>query len=353
MAPLPPNRSATDRYRHQYKLCSNKLCSFGCEYFQGGRGNSRAEGGCATRGRPTVWTDPRTTPTSCHRNAVQVSTRGWVPPNSTNIYLGYGFVFRRVWLFSGGYDSILRRVWLCLQEGMTLFWGGYDSILRRVWLFSGGSDSILRRVWLYFQEGMTLSSGGYDSILRRVWLYFEEGMTIFRRVWLYFQAGTASHGSPSVTSRCTGSTDRSWRSSSDPSPPSDCSTSRYASHYIRQLNQPHYNPQLNQPHYNPQLNQPQQPTAKRCFILLPANEFCESNVFHRCMSVHRGSLSRGGLCLRGLCPGGLCLRGLCPGGLCLRGSLSRGSLSRGVSVQGDPLYGKEWAVHKLLECILV
>ena len=154
--------------------------------------------------------------------------------------------------------------------------------------------------WKYLPWGMTLSSGGYDSIFRRVWLYFQEGMTLFsggydstfRRVWLYFQEVTASRGSPSVTPRCTGSTDRSWRSSSDPSPPSDCSTSRYASHYIRQLNQPHYNTQLNQPHYNTQLNQPQQPTAKRCFILPPANEVCEGNVFT-------------GVCLStgGLCPG--------------------------------------------------
>ena len=56
------------------------------------------------------------------------------------------------------------------------------------------------------------------------------------------------------------------------------------------------------------------------------------------------------------------------GGLCSEGSLSRGefggSLSRGVFVQGclcqgdpplrqRPPYGNEWAVHILLECILV
>ena len=54
---------------------------------------------------------------------------------------------------------------------------------------------------------------------------------------------------------------------------------------------------------------------------------------------------------------------LCPGWSLSRGSLSRvGSLSRRFSVQGGlfpgespwyPLYGKEWAVHILLECIVV
>ena len=62
--------------------------------------------------------------------------------------------------------------------------------------------------------------------------------------------------------------------------------------------------------------------------------------------------------------------GLCPGGSLSRRSLSRESLSRVISVKGEslsrrslsgglcqgappPLYGKEWVVRILLECILV
>ena len=64
----------------------------------------------------------------------------------------------------------------------------------------------------------------------------------------------------------------------------------------------------------------------------------------------RVSVQVGGLCPKvGLCPEG----SLCPEvGLCPEGGLCPG----GVSVQGglsDPPYGKEKAVHILLECILV
>ena len=65
----------------------------------------------------------------------------------------------------------------------------------------------------------------------------------------------------------------------------------------------------------------------------------------------------------GLCLGMSLSRGcLCPGGLCLGVSVW-GSLSRGLCVQGDmcsawslsgrPPYGNVWAVHILPECILV
>ena len=76
------------------------------------------------------------------------------------------------------------------------------------------------------------------------------------------------------------------------------------------------------------------------------------------------SVQGGGLCAGGLCPVGSLSSGVSVQGESLsRGSLSRGiiskgSLSRGVSVQGSslswrPPYNNEWAVHILLECILV
>ena len=76
-----------------------------------------------------------------------------------------------------------------------------------------------------------------------------------------------------------------------------------------------------------------------------------------CSQAGWGSLSAGHM------TGGSLSRGLCLGGLCLGGSLSRGSLSRnslsgglcpgGISVRETPPYGNAWAVHILLECILV
>ena len=45
---------------------------------------------------------------------------------------------------------------------------------------------------------------------------------------------------------------------------------------------------------------------------------------------------------------GLCLGDLCPGGFC-----AGGSLFRGVLVRETPLYDNEWAIHIILECILV
>ena len=88
-------------------------------------------------------------------------------------------------------------------------------------------------------------------------------------------------------------------------------------------------------------------------LLPPATKLRQGNVFTSvCDSVHRGSLSRRGLCPGGvsvqggqgsLSEGGLCPWGLCPrgvpvqGGLCPeRGSLSRESLSMGGLCQGDP-----------------
>ena len=96
--------------------------------------------------------------------------------------------------------------------------------------------------------------------------------------------------------------------------------------------------------------------------------------FHKCLPVHRGSLSRGvSVQWGGLCSGGgLCSRGgLCPGGFLPRGSLSSVVVSvRGVSVQGgvsiqegvfvqegvsvrETPYVYVRAVRILLECILV
>ena len=69
-----------------------------------------------------------------------------------------------------------------------------------------------------------------------------------------------------------------------------------------------------------------------------------------------GSLS-GGLCQRGsLSRGALCLGGLSPGRSLTKGvSVQGGSLSGEVSVggRGLTLYGKERAVHILLECVLI
>ena len=64
--------------------------------------------------------------------------------------------------------------------------------------------------------------------------------------------------------------------------------------------------------------------------------------FHRCLSVHGGeylswgSLSRGGLCHRGLCPGEVSVQGgLCQGRVSVHGVSVHGwSLSRGIYVQG-------------------
>ena len=83
--------------------------------------------------------------------------------------------------------------------------------------------------------------------------------------------------------------------------------------------------------------------------------------FHRCLSVHWGSLSPGGSLSGGVSvQTGVSVQGrgvsvqgrdLCPGG---GGSPSRGSLSGGVSVRETPpprSYVR--AVHILLECILV
>ena len=82
--------------------------------------------------------------------------------------------------------------------------------------------------------------------------------------------------------------------------------------------------------------------------LSPANEVCEGYVFTGVR------LSTGGLCQGGLCPGGALPMGV---------SVQRASLSKGVSFQGvfvretpraeNLPYGKERAVHILLECILV
>ena len=68
----------------------------------------------------------------------------------------------------------------------------------------------------------------------------------------------------------------------------------------------------------------------------PQTKLREGNVFRSvCDIVHRWSLSRGGLCLGGLCPGR--------------------SLYSGVSVRETPPhpYRKEQAVCILLECFLV
>ena len=87
------------------------------------------------------------------------------------------------------------------------------------------------------------------------------------------------------------------------------------------------------------------------------------------VSVH-GGLCTWGLCPGGLCPGGSLSRGLCPGRSLSMGSLFRGSLSRGSlssrSLPRESLFygeypgerpippsGNDWAVHILLECILV
>ena len=78
----------------------------------------------------------------------------------------------------------------------------------------------------------------------------------------------------------------------------------------------------------------------------PQTKLREDNVFTPvCHSVHWG-----------LCPGWISVQGrsLSRGdtvqwGLCPGESLSGG----GVSVRETPLYGKEWAVRILLECILV
>ena len=87
--------------------------------------------------------------------------------------------------------------------------------------------------------------------------------------------------------------------------------------------------------------------------------------FHRCLSVHRGSLSRGVWSQSGgSVSRGYLSRGSLSSGVSVQGgvtvqwrSLSRGSLSRGVSVQGglsgDPPYSKERTVRILLECIFV
>ena len=86
---------------------------------------------------------------------------------------------------------------------------------------------------------------------------------------------------------------------------------------------------------------------------------CPEGSLSRGVSLSRVSLSRGSLPRRvsvqeGLCPGGsLPRRGSVQGGL-----YAGRSLPRGISVQGDPqtetpLYGNEWAVYILLEYILV
>ena len=76
-------------------------------------------------------------------------------------------------------------------------------------------------------------------------------------------------------------------------------------------------------------------------------------------SLSRGSLSRGvsvqgvsvqgGLCPWGLCSGGLCPGGLCPAGLCP----GRVSFMENTPERDPPPSGNDWAVHILLECILV
>ena len=77
--------------------------------------------------------------------------------------------------------------------------------------------------------------------------------------------------------------------------------------------------------------------------------------FHRCLSVHSGGVL-------GFCPGGLSLGGSLSGGVSVRGVSAQGALSGGGSLsmgglcQGEPpapMYGNEWAVRVLLECILV
>ena len=66
------------------------------------------------------------------------------------------------------------------------------------------------------------------------------------------------------------------------------------------------------------------------------------------------SVSRGVLCLGGLCPGGgLCLGGLCPVGSLSVGGLCLGGLSSDVSVRESRPYSNERAVRILLECIIV
>ena len=67
----------------------------------------------------------------------------------------------------------------------------------------------------------------------------------------------------------------------------------------------------------------------------------------RRVSVEEGVSVQGGLCPGGLCPGVSVQEGLCP-----EGSLS-GGVCLGGFCQGYLPYGTEWAVHILLECILV
>ena len=58
--------------------------------------------------------------------------------------------------------------------------------------------------------------------------------------------------------------------------------------------------------------------------------------FHRCLSVHRGSLPRG-VSVRGVSVQGISVQGgLCPGGLCPGWVLSRGISVQGGFCQGDP-----------------
>ena len=77
---------------------------------------------------------------------------------------------------------------------------------------------------------------------------------------------------------------------------------------------------------------------------LPSANEVWGKVIQKRFSVHRG-----GLCLGGLSPEGSLSRGsLSQGSLCLGGVCSGGFLSRET-----PRYGKERAVHILLECILV
>ena len=82
-----------------------------------------------------------------------------------------------------------------------------------------------------------------------------------------------------------------------------------------------------------------------------------------CTTVHmirgvsvRGLYLGGGLCPRGSLSGlGVSVQGVSVqvGGSLSRGSLTQEGLCLGVSVRETPQYGNEWAVHILLECILV
>ena len=90
------------------------------------------------------------------------------------------------------------------------------------------------------------------------------------------------------------------------------------------------------------------------FKLITARKRSLRLCFHRCMSVHGGSLSGESLSFEGLCPQGVSVQGvsvqgvlwgvsvqggLSPGKVSVWGSLSRGSLSRRVYVQGSLCLG--------------